>query len=87
MPEARALVLRNRALLDLASCPAPDTSLAVLTCGEFSDIDLYELLLDLELISLCQTFPVLTRPFERPLSKEQAALAARVVRNMSKSYA
>jgi 5'-3' exonuclease len=87
LPEARALVLRNRALLDLASCPAPDTALASVVYGEFSDIDLYELLLDMELISLCQTFSTLTKPFGRPLSKEQAALAARVVRNMAKSYA
>lgn len=86
LPAARAQVLRNRALLDLASCPAPDTALASLTCGEFSDIDLYELLLDLELMSLCETFPVLSKPFGRALTKEQVALAARVVRNMSKSY-
>lgn len=87
LPDARAQVLRNRALLDLATCPSPDTALATLTCGEFSDIDLYELLLDLELMSLCETFPILTKPFGRALTKEQGALASRVVRNMSKSYA
>lgn len=87
LPDARAQVLRNRAVLDLASCPSPDTALATLTCGEFSDIDLYELLLDLELMSMCETFPMLTKPFGRALTKEQVALAARVVRNMSKSYA
>jgi 5'-3' exonuclease len=87
LPEARALVLRNRALVDLASAPAPDTALASMACGEFSDIDLYERLLDLELMSLCETFPMLTKPFAKGITKEQAALATRVVRNMSKSYA
>lgn len=86
LPQGRARVLHNKALLDLAAHAAPDMAQVVAGGGEFSDIDLYEALLDLGQAALCEGFALFSRPFEAQLTKEQVSLFARTVRAMPKAY-
>jgi 5'-3' exonuclease len=87
LPQGRSQALHNKALLDLAAHAAPDLAQVRAGCGEFSDIDLYEALLDLEQGALCEGFALFARPFEVALTKEQVSLFARTVRAMPKAYA
>lgn len=86
LPEGRTMFLRNKAIVDLSAQPPPDIAKAELLCGEFSDIDLFEVFVDVGLPALCSGFELFTRPFAKPLTKEQVSMLARVVRSMPKSY-
>jgi DNA polymerase I len=86
LPEMRAQVARNKLLMDLSAAPTPDATLAEIQLGEYVDIELYEVFVDLELTELCETFHMFSKPLEAGLSKEQSSLLRRAVANMAKSY-
>jgi 5'-3' exonuclease len=87
LPATKERVRRNKQLLDLSAAPPVDAALATLDYGELSDIDLYEVFLDLGLKRLCAGFELFSRPLERQLSKEQASIVRRAVTNMAASTA
>ena len=86
LPATRERIRQNKLLMDLSAAPLPDVTRAVIKNGEFVDIELYEILKDLGIADLIDTFELFCRPFAIDLSKEQTSLFRRAVANMARAY-
>lgn len=86
LPEVRERVARNKLLMDLSAAPVPDNSLTELVFGEFIDIELCEVFVDLELSGLSGGFEFFSKALATELTQEQTSSFRRAVTNMGRAY-
>lgn len=84
--EHRTRVARNLALLDLSRGPALDGALAALTLGEYCELGLFELFMDLDFRAGQADFEAWSRGLDKRPDKPALQAFARSVASMAESW-
>ncbi len=85
-PESRELVRRNRQLVDLSLGPVLHGSDIELVVGEFDELDLYEVFVDLQFVQFQDTFDLWRRQLDAPLNTPDVLSVRRAIASLANSW-
>ena len=86
LPESRALVTRNLQLVDLSRAPALNGVNVEMDAGEFDELNLFEIFVDLKFLQWQDGFDAWKRVLEKPMLTPDVMSVRRAIASLAKSW-